>query len=160
MNPEKETYTYTARDAVHPNQLVTFTLYEQIRPKIMTQAQPIALNLASKLIGPAHLRDMHVRLNGDHLEITLWQRLAGLRLFPIFLDMGVVDNFEAAQAFVQEVEQRQQTAPYPGKFLGPLDYWFGWFAWVLILKGIEKSLQFLLVRRKNARALAKQESNI
>lgn len=155
MNPEKETYTYTARDAAQPDQVATFTLYEETRPKMMTQAQPAALKLASRLTGPVHLRDMQVRLIGNRLEVILWQRVAGLRLFPLFLDMGLVDNAEAAQAFVQEVEERQKTSPHPGRFLGALDYWAGWLAWGLILKWIGKFLQYWLVgRRKKDRSQA------
>ena len=40
--------------------------------------------------------------------VTAWPRIGELRLAPVNFNMGPVDNQDAAKAFVDELEQRQQ----------------------------------------------------
>ena len=100
------------------------------------QAKPALLKLRESISGPLHIDDVIVRMNDGHLRITLWQRMGGLRLAPVRLDMGKVDNVEAAEAFVDELEHRQkETRSNASRFFGPLDYWIGW-AGLFLLVGL------------------------
>ena len=48
--------------------------------------------------------------------------------------MGQVDNEEAAEAFVDELEQRkEETKSNASRFFGPLDYWIGWAGMLLLI---------------------------
>ena len=152
------TYTYTARNAIDPNKVVTFTLinehmrvnltgfldqageisdaedkHDEIKRQISTQAKPTAMKLVENVTGPVHVNDVNMNLVGDEMKVTLWQRLAGLRLAPIQFNMGQVDNVDSAKAFEEELSSRQETATYGGKFFGPLDYWLGWAGLALLI---------------------------
>ena len=65
--------------------------------------------------------------------VTAWPRIGELRLAPVNFNMGPVDNRDAAKAFVDELEQRQEIKSDTRKFLGPLDFWFGWLALLVVL---------------------------
>jgi hypothetical protein len=146
-----ETYTFTARDAQVPEKVVTFTLYgdhlrvnftglvEKIgkisqsdeKPKeagrqIATEAQPATLKLAQQISGPVHIGDVHAELDGEDFKLHAWQRLAGLKLAPLWVNVEHVDNIDAAKAFISELEDRKDEAEHPGRFFGPLDFWAGW----------------------------------
>ncbi len=54
------------------------------------------------------------------------------------INAGKVDNPEAAEAFVEELEHRSETTEPVSRFVGPLDYWLGWIG---VIAGI-----FLLIR--------------
>lgn len=142
------TYTYTARNAENPDLVVTFTLEnEHLRLTLaellekavrvaqsdekITEAKQIlrseAPSGALKLTGPVHVKDVQIHMDDDqHFKLNAWQRLAGLRLAPLRLNIGRIDNPEAAEAFAAELEERQAAAAPAGKFFGPLDYWAGW----------------------------------
>jgi hypothetical protein len=164
MTEEKEnletTYTYTARNIQDPSKVVTFTLFnehmrvnltglldqareisgaeekpDEIKRQVSSQAKPAAMKLVENVSGPVHVNDVHLNLQGDRLNVTLWQRLAGLRLAPVQFNMGQVDNVDSAQAFKKELNQRKGSASHGGKFFGPLDYWLGW-AGLFLLIGI------------------------
>jgi hypothetical protein len=147
------TYTYTARSVNQPDNIVTFTLDDghlrvnltglleqasmvtqaeekstELKQQVTMQAKPAALKLSEQLSGPVHVSDVHANLSDEHLKVSLWQRLAGLRLAPITLNMGRIDNQKAAEAFIKELKERQAEETHIGKFFGPLDYWFGWIA--------------------------------
>jgi len=164
------TYTYTARNADQPDLVVTFTLEdEHLRlslPEVLeqvgqiahadekvaeaaqqlkVQVKPGALKVIQSFSGPVHLGDTAARLTGESLKVRLWQRVAGLRLAPLWLDLGQVDNPEAAEAFVAELARRKAAVSYPGRFFGPLDYWVGWTALLLFI------LVLLRWSRKRAR---------
>jgi hypothetical protein len=155
-----ETYTYTARSAIDPGKVVTFTLYnnhmrvnltgfmeqasqvagaeqkpEAIKQQITTQAKPAVVKIVENLSGPVHISDVDAHMEDEQLKVVLWQRTAGLRLAPVQFNMRRVDNLEAAEAFVDEVQERKSEAPSEGKFWGPLDYWAGW-AGLLLVVGI------------------------
>jgi hypothetical protein len=152
------TYTYTARSVNRPDNVVTFTLDDghmrvnltglleqaslvtqaeekstQLKQQVTTQAKPAALKLAEQISGPVHVSDVQASLDDEHLKVSFWQRLAGLRLAPINLNMGRIDNRKAAEAFVKELKERQTEEAHTGKFFGPLDYWLGWIALGLVI---------------------------
>lgn len=147
----KDTYTFTARNAENPEKVVTFTLYgnhlrvnftglvektgkviqSDEKPKeagrqIAAEAQPAALKMAQKVSGPIHINDLRVKLDGDKFKLRAWQRLGGLRLIPLWVNIEHVDNIDAAKAFVGELRNRKEAAQHPGRFFGPLDFWAGW----------------------------------
>jgi hypothetical protein len=160
MQENHETYTYTARNADHPSEVVTFTLYnnhlqvnltglldqagmvtgaedkpDEIKNQVSTQVKPVVTKIAENLTGPAHIQDVEARLDDEDLKVTLWQRTAGLRLAPVMFNMKRIDNVEAAEAFVNEVDERKINASETGRLWGPLDYWVGW-AGLLVTAGI------------------------
>ena len=168
----KDTYTFTARNSENPEKVVTFTLYgdhlrvnftglvektgkifqSEEKPKeagrqIASEAQPAALKVAQNISGPIHINDIRVNLVGDKFKLRAWQRLAGLRLIPLWVNIEHVDNIDAAQAFVGELRNRKEAAQHPGRFFGPLDFWAGWaglllgiavlFRWPDLKSGLE-----------------------
>lgn len=155
MDTTHQTYTYTARSVEDPDRVVTFTLDNghmrvnltglmeqagkikeadetgsEIKTQLMAQAGPVMSKVAEELSEPVHISDVHASLSDENLRITLWHRLAGLRLAPMVFNMGQIDNEPAAEAFVEELEQRQEKEAHAGKFFGPLDYWLGWIGMV------------------------------
>lgn len=160
METNHKTYTYTARSINNPSNVVTFTLYNnhlrinltgvveqagtvaqaeeksaEVKTQISTQAKPAVMKLVENLAGPTHINDVNTHLEGDKLKVILWQRTAGLRLAPVIFNMKKVDNIEAAEAFVNEVDQRKTYSSNSGRLWGPLDYWIGW-AGLLVTMGI------------------------
>ena len=154
----ENTYTFTARNVNNPNKVVTFTLInehmrvnltglfdqvkeiggaedksDKIKQQISTQAKPAALKMIEDISGPVHVSDVNLHLMGDELDVTLWQRVAGLRLAPVRLNMGQIDNVDSATAFREELTHRKASATHIGKFFGPLDYWIGWVGLVLLV---------------------------
>ncbi len=148
----KNTYTYTARSAQNPERVLTFTLHDdtlsvnltgvlesleqvataesrgdEAKKQLKTQFKPTTLKVIENLSGPVHLGDVKVDLEDDgRFTFKSWKRVAGLRLAPLNINIGPVDNPEAAEAFINEFEQRKAEGSHPSKFFGPLDYWFGW----------------------------------
>jgi len=161
MQDKHNTYTYTARNINNPDKVVTFTLYDghmrvnltglldqantvasseeksgELKNQVSLQAKPALLKLKEGVSGPIHVSDIKAKMEDDKLQVTLWQRMGGLRLAPVQFDMGRVDNEEAAEAFLDELEQRKDTTESDARrFFGPLDYWIGW-AGLLLLIGI------------------------
>ena len=158
MQNDKPTYTYTARNAHDPNQVVTLTHYdghlrvnltglvdqaqalagaeeksEAFKHQMALQAKPAVIKLKENLSAPVHLGDVHADLEEDQFKIALWPRVGGLRLEPVRFDMGRIDNPDAAKAFVDELEERQSKASESRKFFGPLDYWIGRAGLLLVI---------------------------
>jgi hypothetical protein len=156
MTEHLHTYTYTARSLDNPDNIVTFTLDDnhmrvnltgvleklekviesdekptELRHQFVSQFQPGALKAAEIISAPVHLSDVSVDLDDGRLKVNTWKRVAGLRLAPIGIKVNKVDNPDAAQAFVREFEERRTASERIGKFIGPLDYWFGWLAMIL-----------------------------
>lgn len=154
----QDTYTYTARSAEDPDRVVTFTLANghmmlnltgvedrlsdlataeekvaTVKEQMKKQATPSLMKGLEQLSGPVHVRDVAADLDEEKLTVRAWQRAGGLRLAPMVIGVDRVDNVEAAEAFVDELDARQQSAQSAGKFAGPLDYWFGWVALLLAL---------------------------
>lgn len=153
MTEFHDTYTFTARDGQHPNKAVTLTLSDEhayvnltgvldtiggiaqaedrsaeMGAQVAAQAAPAVMKLAESISGPVPVSDLNADLYDDTFKVTAWQRAAGLRLAPLKVNITHVDNPEAAEAFIQELEQRKASAEKPGIFSGPLDYWLGWAA--------------------------------
>jgi hypothetical protein len=152
------TYTYTARNANDPAKVITFTLYDdhlrvnltgvieqaervaeaeekpsEIGRQLSTQAKPTIMKLAENVSGPTHVGDVNADLSNENLQMTFWQRVGGLRLAPVVFRMGQVDNVDAAEAFVEKLEDRKEASSPAGKFFGPLDYWAGWAGLVMLI---------------------------
>ena len=147
-----ETYTYTARSAENPEKVVTFTLrgskmtvgpgaaLETIEKAITAAAdeeqkgpahhlwlKPTAIALIERGTGPFRVQDVDASVDDSgYLNLSAWLRPAGLRLFPVPLMHGKVDNADAAKAFVKELEARKEKAGMPSPLLGWMDYWATW----------------------------------
>jgi len=172
MLPEAETYTYTARSARNPNQVATLTLIDhklridipevldtigevatadeklaEAGEQLKSQMQPAVMKAVEAMTGPIELGDASAQLRGQSLIVTAWKRLGGLRLARMNLRVSDVDNPDAAEAFVDEFEQRQATADDRRKFAGPLDYWWGWMGLML---GLVVLLKWPRLRRAAA----------
>lgn len=147
------TYTYIARNYDNPDQVITFTLVdhhlrvglsemvekaakvvaadekgEELKGQLKSQLGPIRLKAMEQFSGPYHVDDIRADLEDEHLKLKGWNRVLGMRLSPYAVDLGRVDNPDAAEAFVQQLEERKESAPDAGRFVGPLDYWFSWLA--------------------------------
>ncbi len=154
MNMKENTYTYTARSAVNPSKVVTFTLHDhrmsvelgaplehveralgieegetetEQEARIQPWIKPAAVSMMERVARPFNISDVDANVDDDRLQVTSWVRTGGLRLAPVIFLMEQVDNPEAAHAFASEVEERKASARHPGRFRGPLDYWAGWF---------------------------------
>ncbi|HPL26801.1 MAG TPA: hypothetical protein PLG21_01960 [Anaerolineae bacterium] len=68
--------------------------------------------------------------------MTPWVRVGGLRLAPVPFTFTRVDNPEAAQGFVRELQRRRGIAPRPGRLPGPFDYWGGWLLTTSLAAGL------------------------
>ncbi len=178
-----KTYTYTARSAENPEQVVTFTLrdsrmsvgvgapLEQVeraiqlgrgeketegeqveegaelevreaeRPKLWLR--PMAVSLIERSTRPVHVDDVVAKLTDDWLQVKAWIRTGGLRLIPITLIDGRVDNPVAAQDFVEEVQERKTVTGL--NLLDLFDYWATW-----IVAGILALVMFQKWRRKGS----------
>jgi hypothetical protein len=105
---------------------------DDIKDRLATQAKPYLMKLIEQFSEPAHLSDVSAQLDVDHLKVINWQRVKGLRLAPVQFNMGKIDNPDAAQAFVDELEGRKESVKHAGRFFGLLDYWAGWAGLVLL----------------------------
>jgi hypothetical protein len=150
------TYTYTARDKDNPNTAMTFTIYDDFlkvdltglgekiteiidedrrqdafKDMIITQAGTTLYYVLERLSGPVHIKDVTPSFKDGIFTLTFWKRLVGLRFAPVVVSMGEVDNPEAAEQFIDTLEERQGLAETPGIFAGPLDYWVTWIAMLI-----------------------------
>lgn len=150
----ENTYTYTARSADNPEQVVTFTLHDhslsvgvgvplehveralgpeegegeaEAEHHIQPWLKPMAVSLIERGTRPFNVADVNARAEDEWLHVRAWFRAGGLRLAPITLIAGRVDNPEAARAFVQELNERKAPAAGLARVLGILDYWATWF---------------------------------
>jgi len=156
----QNTYTYTARSAENPDHLATFTLtdhqmlidpgtsLQQMEEKLASLGdadskketaarllKPAALWAMERIAQPFALDDVAVDSSGDNLHVRAWTRARGLRLAPVMLAWNNVDNPQANEQFVAEVEARKAEAERAAALPGPMDYWLGWLvaAFVLII---------------------------
>ena len=111
---------------------------EAERPKLWLR--PVAVSLIERGTRPVHVDDVAASVNNDWLQVRAWIRAGGLRLVPITLMDGRVDNPVAARDFVEEIhERRSTTGP---NILGLLDYWGTWIAaGVIALMLLQRSRQ-------------------
>ncbi len=98
------------------------------RPKLWLR--PVAVSLVERGTQPVHLDDVVARLNNDWLTVRAWVRAGGLRVVPITLIDGRVDNPVAAGDFVEEVQERKTVTGF--NILGVLDYWATWIGVSLV----------------------------
>jgi hypothetical protein len=155
----ENTYTYTARNAQDTSQIVTFTLHddhltvglanplEQIEATLQTEngdtaterqsvqpwIKPIAVALLERGLQPFDIGDVRATSENGRLRFVAWTRLGGLRLAPISFDIEQVDNPEATDAFVRELQTRKTSITGAEALPGILDYWASWFATSLVL---------------------------
>jgi hypothetical protein len=146
----EDTYTYIARSESNPAHVATFTLYDSTLSvgtgpalenvqRIAQSGEQGGSSLALKpILKPAAIRlmrsagqrfdiaDVDAHTTDGSLLVRIWTRVAGLRLAPITFKWEAVDNREAADSFVVEVERRKQESSNPGWFTGLLDYWITW----------------------------------
>jgi hypothetical protein len=149
----EDTYTYTARSALNPERVVTFTLYdhhmsvevgaplEQMERIIESRAEeeetaeaepaqpwikPVAAALVERGLRPFDVTDVDAEAENGGLEVRAWVRSGGLRVAPITFAMDAVDNPDATRAFVKELDHRKQSATAVSPMPGFLDYWAGW----------------------------------
>jgi hypothetical protein len=157
----EETYTFIARSAKDPLKVATFTLHnssvsvgigvpaEQIRTTVEARSaedengdapkmwmKPVALSVIGRASEPFRLYDVTAKLERGSLHVTAWMRAAGLRLAPINLTWEQVDNPEAAEGFVQEIQRRKTEVRPAGRMPGPLDYWWTWITGAISILGL------------------------
>jgi hypothetical protein len=165
----ENTYTYTARSAENPEEIVTFTLHdhhmsvglgvplEQVE-RVLAETEteegeeaphphiwlkPVAVSLLERGTGPFRLADVSATADDGWLRVSAWYRAGGLALAPLTLVNGPVDNPQGAQAFVDEVDRRKEEIVGPLGSLNVLDYWFTWIA-----AGVALFALFQVIRRK------------
>lgn len=148
----QETYTFTARSAADPSRVVTLTLHdhrlsvgtgpplEQFDRAVADQEEeadeapaprrpwlrPLAVSLIQRGTQPFPVKDVHAEVDGGHLSVRAWYRARGLRLLPVTLVDGQVDNPQAARAFVEELSARRGEVSKPFGVLELFDYWATW----------------------------------
>jgi hypothetical protein len=95
------------------------------KPKLWLK--PMAISLVEQGTRPLRVIDVDARATGaGYLWVRGWIRLGGLRLAPITLLDGAVDNSDAALAFVEELARRKDKYGQGPAFLNVLDYWATW----------------------------------
>lgn len=167
----ENTYTYTARSVDNPEQVVTFTLHdhqmsvglgaplEQIESVLQQMdsdeeearqgtesgiwLRPLAISLLERGVGPFQVADVNATAADDWLRVNAWYRAGGLALAPVTLVSGRVDNLQAAQAFVEEIDKRKEEVAGAWSLLNVLDYWFTWILAGALMFGL-----FQVWRRK------------
>lgn len=167
----KETLTFTARGIDDPRQVTTLTLHDHLlsvgsgppieqfdRASIERVGdfrllrgrlwlRPLALSLLQRESGAFPVSDVLARLDEDYLAVKLWLRAGGLRVVPVTLVDGRIDNPQAATAFVAKLTERQGEADTQFDLLRPFDYWITW-----ILAGlISLATAIFLLRRHRRR---------
>ncbi|MBN1427146.1 MAG: hypothetical protein JXB07_02095 [Anaerolineae bacterium] len=95
--------------------------------------RPVVLRLFERVTQPISISDIDASQVGDGLHVQAWIRVGGLRLAPIALVWNEVDNPDATQAFITELNRRKQATVHPGRFWGVLDYWASWLAVGLVV---------------------------
>mgnify|MGYP000248982944 CR=1 FL=1 len=88
--------------------------------------KPLAVSLVEHGTGALHITDVDAHVDEDYLSLRSWIRLNGLRLLPITLMAGRIDNPAAAAAFVAEVNMRKKELASGLPFLNVLNYWVTW----------------------------------
>ncbi|RME42713.1 MAG: hypothetical protein D6791_17080, partial [Chloroflexi bacterium] len=146
----QDTYTYTARSAENPDEVATFTLHDhslsvELGGALLAQVEralqpeeaqgearlppwfrPALTWVVQRLLRPFNIADVTANAKDDGFWIMAWVRAGGLRLAPVTVGWRKVDNPDAAQAFVRELNKRKVSAAHPGRLPGPLDYWATW----------------------------------
>jgi hypothetical protein len=106
--------------------------------------RPLAISLLERGIGPFQVADVNATAADDWLRVNAWYRAGGLALAPVTLVSGRVDNPQAAQAFVEEIDKRKEEVAGAFSLLNVLDYWFTWILAGALMFGL-----FQVWRRKS-----------
>ncbi len=114
---------------------------EEDKPKLWLR--PLAVSLVERGTQPVHVDDVAAKVMDDWLQVRAWIRTGGLRLFPITLIDGRVDNPVAARDFVEEVEERKTVSGFD--VFGVFDYWATW-----IVAGVAALVMLQKLRRKGS----------
>jgi hypothetical protein len=107
---------------------VEVAVEETEEPKLWLR--PVAVSLVERGTGPVHVDDVVAKLTGEWLTVKSWIRTGGLRLIPITLIDGRVDNPVAAEDFVKEIEERKSVTGF--NLFGLFDYWATWIVTALL----------------------------
>ena len=131
----EKTYTYTARSADNPEQVVTFTFQDEhlfvdvgapieqvargleaqqaedenadVQAPIKPWLKPMAIAAVERSTHPFNVADVTADVDEERLLVMAWVRTAGLRLAPVIFKIPRVDNADAAQGFVKQLEARK-----------------------------------------------------
>jgi hypothetical protein len=98
--------------------------------------RPLAISLLERGVGPFRVADVNAAAEEDWLRVNAWYRAGGLALAPVTLVDGRVDNPQAAQAFVEELDRRKSEITGAFGLLNVLDYWFTWILTGVVLFGL------------------------
>lgn len=169
----QDTYTFIARSAVDPSRVLTVTLHdhhmtvgsgpalEQALQGEIAEAQgeqspiqrlwlrPLALSLLQRGSGPFPVADVFAGSDGDHFSLKAWFRAGGLRLLPVTLIQGPVDNPDSAEAFVEELRARKS---YAELRFGVLEIFEYWITWIMAFMAVFGFLQLWRRRRSDQTA--------
>jgi hypothetical protein len=89
--------------------------------------KPMAISLVERGTNALRVIDVDARATGaGYLWVRGWIRVGGLRLTPVILLDGMVDNPDAALAFVEELARRKDAYAEGPAVLNFLDYWATW----------------------------------
>jgi len=151
----ENTYTFTARSAEDSAHVATFTLFDhslevdagpslaqigelvdfdedQELPEALLEkagelpVKPAAAWLMGQSLHPFSIADVDAEAEADHFHVQAWVRAGGRRLAPVRFSWDHVDNPDASNAFVEELERRKLSTDVAGRRGGPLDYWLTW----------------------------------
>ncbi len=166
----EETFTFTARSAVDPSRVVTLTLHDhqlsvgtappleqiqrtaaegdtemELENEVQTRPwlRPLAIALVEQATRPFPVHDVSADVREDRLVVRAWYRARGLRLLPITLISGRVDNPKGALEFVEELNLRRGEVTPRFGFLELFDYWATWAVALFSLGAV-----FVLWRRR------------
>jgi hypothetical protein len=128
-------------EAVEEGAEAELKVREAERPKLWLR--PLAISLIERGTRPVHVDDVVANLADDWLQVRAWVRAGGLRLIPVTLIDGRVDNPVAAQDFVEEVQERKTVTGL--NIFGLLDYWATW-----VVAGVAALVMFQQWRRKGS----------
>ncbi len=139
-----KTYTYTARNATDPAQIVTLTLHRwqlSIEPgpgDHLDQVLHVAdgptmpgIEALTRYAGAKapviDVSDVAASVDRDGLRLIGWGRTRDRKWLPLTLMIEHVDNLPAARAFVRELNRRKMAALRRDRlqrWLTPRLYWF------------------------------------
>lgn len=173
---EKQTITFTARSSTNPERVATLTisgeeLYLDLSGSIMEGIQkglaardeedgswagglvrfirPLGAFLIQQGLNTFPIEDASGSVKGGAFTLMLWTRLAGLRLAPVFLRWGQVDNPEGAEAFCTELTNRKSGTLEQPVSKGAGSYWGTWVFGGFIVAVLVKKILFPGKKKEN-----------
>jgi len=116
---------------------------QELRERAPALAKPFLVRLLQRIAGPFDLADVDARASEKGLQVISWYRVGGLRVAPMVLAWDRVDNADASQKFVEEIDERLKDIDQSGRYPGPLDYWIGW-----VLTGLAGLMALVIGRQR------------